>query len=126
MTWSIEILDKRYTMLSGSSIKWACGEFGKHRTSSMMAVIRDINLAAALISRDGLVDAVIRKGDDVVFTGVIRPYLTISSKYNQTDELDLEVLDYTEKMHVKILERVEGVEEQEGCIFSETMDGLKI
>ena len=126
MNWTIEILDKRYTMLSGSSVKWACGELGKHRTSSMTAVVRDLNLAAALISRDGLVDAVIRKGDDVIFTGVIRPYLTISSKYNQTDELDLEVLDYTEKMHVKILERVEGVEEQEGCIFSETMDGLKI
>lgn len=126
MSWSIEILDNIYTMLSGSSVKWACGELGKHRTSSMTAVVRDLNLAAALISRDGLVDAVIRRDDDVIFTGVIRPYLTISSKYNQTDELDLEVLDYTEKMHVKILERVEGVEEQEGCIFSETMDGLKI
>lgn len=126
MNWTIEILDKRYTMLSGSSVKWACGELGKHRTSSMTAVVRDLNLAAALISRDGLVDAVIRRDDDVIFTGVIRPYLTISSKYNQTDELDLDVLDYTEKMHVKILERVEGVEEQEGCIFSETMDGLKI
>lgn len=126
MTWTIEILDKRYTMLSGSSVKWACGELGKHRTSSMTAVVRDINLAAALISHDGLVDAVIRKGEDIVFTGVIRPYVAISSKYDQTDELELEVLDYTEKMHVKVLERVEGVQEQAGCIFTETMDGLKI
>lgn len=126
MTWTIEILGKRYTMLSGSSVKWACGELGKHRTSSMTAVVRDLNLAAALISRDGLVDAVIRKGNDVVFTGVIRPYVAISSRYDQTDELELEVLDYTEKMHVKVLERVEGVQEQSGCIFTETMDGLKI
>lgn len=126
MTWTVEILDKRYTMLAGSSVKWACGELGKHRTSSMTAVVRDLNLAAALISRDGLVDAVIRKDNDVVFTGVIRPYVAISSKYDQTDELELEVLDYTEKMHVKVLERVEGVQEQAGCIFTETMDGLKI
>lgn len=126
MTWTVEILDKRYTMLAGSSVKWACGELGKHRTSSMTAVVRDLNLAAALISRDGLVDAVIRKGEDVVFTGVIRPYVSISSKYDQTDELELEVLDYTEKMHVKVLERVEGVQEQAGCIFTETIDGLKI
>lgn len=126
MTWTIEILSKRYTMLTGSSVKWACGELGKHRTSSMAAVVRDINLAAALISHDGLVDAVIRKGDDIVFTGVIRPYVSISSKYDQTDELELEVLDYTEKMHIKVLERVEGVQEQSGCIFTETMDGLKI
>lgn len=126
MTWTVEILDKRYTMLAGSSVKWACGELGKHRTSSMTAVVRDLSLAAALISRDGLVDAVIRKGEDVVFTGVIRPYVSISSKYDQTDELELEVLDYTEKMHVKVLERVEGVQEQAGCIFTETMDGLKI
>lgn len=126
MTWTIEILSKRYTMLSGSSVKWACGELGKHRTSSMTAVVRDLDLAAALIGRDGLVDAVIRKGEDVVFTGVIRPYVAISSKYDQTDELELEVLDYTEKMHLKVLERVEGVQEQAGCIFTETIDGLKI
>ena len=126
MTWTVEILDKRYTMLAGSSVKWACGELGKHRTSSMTAVVRDLNLAAALISHDGLVNAVIRKGNDIVFTGVIRPYVTISSKYDQTDELELEVLDYTEKMHVKVLERLEGVQEQAGCIFTETMDGLKI
>lgn len=126
MTWTVEILDKRYTMLAGSSVKWACGELGKHRTSSMTAVVRDLNLAAALISHDGLVDAVIRKGNDIVFTGVIRPYVSISSKYDQTDELELEVLDCTEKMHVKVLERVEGVQEQAGCIFTETMDGLKI
>lgn len=126
MTWTIEILSKRYTMLAGSSVKWACGELGKHRTSSMTAVVRDLDLAAALISRDGLVDAIIRKGNDIVFTGVIRPYVAISSRYDQTDELELEVLDYTEKMHVKVLERVEGVQEQAGCIFTETMDGLKI
>lgn len=126
MIWTVELLGTRYKMLSGSVVKWVCGEQGKHRTSSMTAVVRGLDLAADLISHNGLIDAVIRRDDDVIFTGVIRPYLTISSKYNQTDELDLEVLDYTEKMHVKILERVEGVEEQEGCIFSETMDGLKI
>lgn len=126
MNWTVELLGTRYKMLSGSVIKWECGEQGKHRTSSMTAVVRGINLAASLLSHTGLVDAIIRRDDNVIFTGVIRPYLTISSKYNQTDELELEVLDYTEKMHVKVLDKVKNVEEQNGCIFSETMDGLKI
>lgn len=126
MTWTVELLGTRYKMLSGSVIKWACGEQGKHRTSSMTAVVRGLDLAATLVSHNGLVDAVIRRDDEVIFTGVIRPYLTISSKYNQTDELEIEVLDYTEKMHVKVLERVKDVEEKDGCIFSETMDGLSI
>lgn len=126
MTWTVEIFGTRYKMLSGSVVKWACGEQGKHRTSSMTAVVRGLDLAAALVSHNGLVDAIIRRDDEVIFTGVIRPYLTISSKYKQTDELELEVLDYTEKMHVKVLERVKDVEEKEGCIFSETMDGLSI
>ena len=83
MTWTVELLGTRYKMLSGSVIKWACGEQGKHRTSSMTAVVRGLDLAATLVSHNGLVDAVIRRDDEVNFTGVIRPYLLSKDEYER-------------------------------------------
>lgn len=125
MSYTVEVNDKRIPMLSSSSIEWSAGEDGKHRTSSMTAVIRDPETAAYLLTHEGLIDAVIRDGEEVIFTGVVRSYVSINAQYGYQDEITLEVLDYTEKMHIKVLQKVDGVSEG-ACIFSEILDGYRV
>lgn len=89
----------------GYSENIRCGSAGKHTTSSVNVQIRpflgDVNIANYLLSyQESFVPAVIKDEDEtVLFTGVIRPYITHTSNCAHSGNLSLEVMDYTETLH---------------------------
>lgn len=109
------LLDNTYEcsiLKEGYSFCERCGEAGKHATSSASISIApflgDVNIANYILSHDGYMDAVIKDGSTVIFTGVVRPYLTHNTAGVRSDSISLEVMDYTEVLHEYIWEAGEN------------------
>ena len=117
-------LDNKYEcsiLKDGYSFSERCGDAGKHATSSVAVSIApflgDVNIANYILGHDGYMDAVVKNGDTVIFTGVVRPYLTHNTSGAHSDSISLEVMDYTEVLHEYIWEVGENGE-VEGRIYT--------
>ena len=100
-TYTTEILREGYYE------KYNCGEAGKHATSSISCQIRPTlsdgtSLANLILKTDGYISAVIKDGDTTIFSGVIRPFIETSSSVAFEENLELEIMDYTETMHLYV------------------------
>ena len=118
------LLDNKYEcsiLKDGYSFSERCGDAGKHATSSVAVSIApflgDVNIANYILAHDGYMDAVVKNGDTVIFTGVVRPYLTHNTSGAHSDSISLEVMDYTEVLHEYIWEVGENGE-VEGRIYT--------
>lgn len=84
-----------------------CGEAGRHVTSSYSVSVRPVdingnNFGAAIFSAQGLVPCTVTNGGTTVFTGYIRPYVSTSANGAYADNIELEIMDNTESMHVYV------------------------
>ena len=92
----------------GFLLKECAGEQGKHASSSCQVAIRGTQILSSIMYKEGLVDAsVIDDDGSSVFTGVIRPYASITAEPMYLGDLQLEVLDYTEKLHKKVYAKLD-------------------
>ncbi len=102
-TYTTEILREGYIE------NYNCGEAGKHATSSISCQIRPTlsdgtSLANLILKTDGYISTVIKDGDATIFSGVIRPFIETSSSVAFEENLELEIMDYTETMHLYVWE----------------------
>lgn len=121
--------EKSYPILrEGFSLKLVAGADGKHRTSSCSVSVRGSSVLSDIMYAEGLVDAVVRdNAGNVLFTGVIRPSASVNVNQYHMDAIQLEVLDYTEKMHLRIYEKVEAdIEYGDDVIFSQSWPDAKV
>ena len=124
-------LDEAYdlTVLSeGYSYNCVCGEAGKHATSSVNLQVRPFlngnNIVNKIINKSSNITAEIID-DDIIFTGIIRPYLNVTSLTSSLENLQLEVMDMTEAMHLYISDpSTEG--KISGHIYPEVKKGVSL
>ncbi len=91
----------------GFNLSRTAGKAGKHTTSSCKISVRGSSILAQIMYADGLLEATVTDSSGVViFTGVIRPYASITAEPMYLGDLQLEVLDYTEKMHKKVYAKI--------------------
>ena len=91
----------------GFTLTFAAGKGGKHSSSSCRVSIRGSEALSAIMYGSGLLEAqVVDSSGAVLFTGVIRPYASITAEPMYLGDLQLEVMDYTEKLHKKVYERI--------------------
>ena len=114
----------------GFTLKLAAGAGGKHSSSSCQVSTRGSEALQAIMYASGLVDAYIEDDSgNTIFTGVIRPYASITASQMHLGNLQLEVLDYTEKLHKKVYAKPDSedtwIEESE-VIFEDRWDGYKV
>lgn len=106
----IKIGENSYTadiLREGYFENYNCGEAGKHATSSISCQIRPIlsdgtSLANLILKTEGYIPAIIKDGDTTVFSGVIRPFIETASSVAFAENLQLEIMDYTETMHIYV------------------------
>lgn len=92
---------------NGFSIEYSVGAKGKHQTQSASVSIRSREAALTfLTTKDELIKAEVKNGSDVVFEGIVRPYRNFSAYGASENPLDLEILDYTELLHVYSTEKI--------------------
>lgn len=126
MSYYLQIDTIKASVYYSSNISWQCGESGHHRTSSMSLIIDDKNIIQKIFKADSLIEAKLWEDSDLIMTGVIRPYVSLSSYSRSIDSITVELLDYTEKMHIKVLEKVENVSDNSKVIFSAKYDNKDI
>lgn len=128
----IEISGKDYPVLADGYTLTSCvGAEGKHRTSSCQVKVMSVEVMQILMaSTASLLEAKVKDSSGtVVFTGVIRPHVSVTVNQTHMDAVSIEVLDYTEKLHVKVYEKpegVDGVQLSPTTIWSQDMDGCKV
>ena len=129
--YALYIGDKRFPVLrDGFTLKLTAGAGGKHSSSSCQVSTRGSDALQTIMYATGLVDA--RVEDDngnTIFTGVIRPYASITASPMHLGNLQLEVLDYTEKLHKKVYARPDDddkIEESEDVVFEDKWNNLKV
>ena len=124
-------LDRSYDLIilsEGFSFNCVCGEAGKHAVSSVNIQVRpfkdSVNIANKIINSHGLIKAEIIDSA-ALFTGVIRPYLNTSSTNAYAENIQLEVMDNTETMHIYVYDpSVDGV--VEGRIYPSVKKNILI
>ncbi len=81
-----------------------CGENGSHATSSVSCSVRpQTGLLTYLMTAEGNLEAVIKSDEgNTLFTGVVRPYTGTSFEGGFQDSISLEIMDYTETLHIYI------------------------
>ena len=127
--YTLNIGSKSYPILrDGFSLKVCAGAEGKHRSSFCTLSVRGDDILNEIMYADGLIDAVVKDDNgNVLFTGVIRPYASITVNQTHLGNISLEVLELSEKMHVKVYESPEDEKEKvEGIIYSDVWDGYKV
>ena len=128
--YTLTLAGKEYPVLSeGFELTWCVGAEGKHRTSSCKCSIRSVDVMQTLLtSTSSLLDAVVKddKGE-TIFTGVVRPRASASISQTTLDSIDLEVMGYTEKLHVKVYEAPDDDGDRlEGIVYTQKLDGKKV
>lgn len=127
--YSIDIGGQSYPILRESfKLQFAVGAEGKHRTSSCQVSVKSASLMQYIMAQTGLIDAVVKDDSGtVIFTGVIRPYVTAAASPMSLDALSLEVVDYTEKLHVKVYEApTDDSQRKEGVVYSADLSGYAV
>ena len=133
------ITSSPYTVLIGGvsypirsdnfSLKLTAGAEGKHRTSSCKVSLRGSSILQNIMQSSGLIDAVVRDPlGNTIFTGVIRPYASVTASQMYLEDFQLEILDYTEKLHQKVYENPENenIEISEDVILSQPFPDAKV
>ena len=114
----------------GFSLKMCVGAEGKHQTASCKLTVEGADIVPILMtSSTDLIEAKVRDSQGaILFTGIIRPYASVDIEQTRVGDVQLEVLDYTEKLHKKVNEDVtEYLEEiPEGAIFSKSWDEIQV
>ncbi len=121
--------ERTYPVLrDGFSLVLTAGADGKHATSSCSISTRGAEVLFYIMYATELLEA--RLEDDAgttVFTGVIRPYASITASQQYLGNLQLEILDYTEKLHKKVFTAVDSEsDEEEGVIYEKNWDGYSV
>ena len=96
---------------SGFSLAYSVGAKGKHVTQSCRLNVKAGELAESILGSNDLIKAQLLKDSEVLFTGVIRPYATLSAESRNLSPLSLEILDYTEVLHKYVYEDTSSVAE---------------
>lgn len=125
--------EKTFPVLrDGFSLMLVAGSDGKHRTSSCKLSTRGSAALSSIMYASGLVDAWVEDDEgNVIFRGVIRPYASITAAPMHLGNLQLEIMDNTEKLHKKVYERpaddtdISGLED-DGIVFTDKWDGCRI
>ena len=126
--------EKTYPIMDGSfSLQMKAGTKGKHSASSCQLSVRGSSILSDIMMRESLLDAYVKdKNGDVLFTGVIRPYASVTAEPMFLGNLSLEIMDYTEKLHGKKV-YAEITEESgdspvygEGVVFEDRWDNFYI
>lgn len=109
MSWTIKLAltggDQTYPILAeGFELKTLVGEKGEHATQSVSVSIRSTAATAALLTDTAkFIQAYIYdNANTLVFHGVVRPYVSTAVQYNKEDPLQLEVMDLTETLHIRV------------------------
>ena len=119
MAYTLNINDKSYNILSsGFALKNVVGAEGKHRASSCSVSVKGEDVLSSLMFAEDYLDAVVKDEEgNILFTGVIRPYSTVSVLQTTLDAINIEILDYTEKLHFRVYEApTEDVNKKEGIV----------
>ena len=98
--------DTTYGILrNGWSLPDLVGAKGRHATQSLSLSILSKEAAALFLSEpQRLLKAEVKKDANIIFEGVIRPYLGTSAEGVNESPIEIEVLDYTELLHHYISE----------------------
>ena len=114
----------------GFSLQMKAGEDGKHSASSCQIAVRGSSVLQGIMYASGLVEAQILDDEgSVIFTGVIRPYASVTAEPMHLGDLQLEVLDYTERLHKKVYAKPDkdyGSIDKDNIIFEDNWDGFKV
>ena len=117
---------------NGFTLSLSAGREGKHSTSSCRISVRGSEALSAIMYGSGLLDAqVVDSAGAVLFTGVIRPYASITAEPMYLGELQLEVMDYTEKLHKKVYAELDDDADVSGIVdkdivFEDNWDDYKV
>lgn len=123
--------EKKFPVLrDGFTLKLTAGAGGKHSSSSCQISTRGADVLQTIMYATGLVDAWIEDdAGNTVFTGVIRPYASITASPMHLGNLSLEILDYTEKLHKKVYAKPDSNDtwiEESDVVFEDKWNNLKI
>ena len=128
--YTLTLAGKEYPILAeGFELTFCVGAEGRHRTSSCNVSIRGTEpLHLLLTSTDSLLDAVVK--DDkgaTIFTGVVRPRASATVSQRLLDSIELEIMDYTERLHTRVYEAPDDDSDRlEGIVYTESLNGLKV
>ena len=128
--WFLSIGEKSYPIRMDSlNLRFSAGAEGKHQASSCQLATRGSDALSTIMYATGLLDAKVLDGEGkTVFTGVIRPYASITANQMHLSDLQLEVLDYTEKLHKKVY--AEPDEDYSSIspdvVYEQNWDGYKV
>lgn len=117
---------------SGFTLQLKAGTSGKHSSSACQLSVRGTAILPDIMMKTGLIDAkVVDNEGNTLFTGVVRPYASVTAEPMYLGDLNLEILDYTEKMHKKVYAEIEeddGEEPSYGAdvIFEDRWNGMKV
>ena len=125
--------EKTFPVLrDGFSLMLAAGRDGKHSSSLCKLSTRGSAALSSIMYASGLVDAWVEDDEgNIIFKGVIRPYASITAAPMHLGNLQLEIMDNTEKLHKKVYERpaddtdISGLED-DGIVFTDKWDGCRI
>lgn len=109
MSWTIKLSftggDETYTILSeGFGLKELVGEKGEHASQSVSVSIKSTAATASLLTETAkFVPAFIYDNNsNLVYQGVVRPYISTSVQHKNEEPLQLEIIDFTETLHIRI------------------------
>ena len=136
------VVDCGYTLVIGDdeksfrirmdsfSLNLVAGKDGKHSSSSCSVAIRGSEALPAIMYESGLVEAkILDKEGNILFTGVIRPYASITANQMHLGDFLLEVIDYTEKLHKKVYAEPDNPDDLTSLtdvIFEKHWDNCKV
>lgn len=106
MSWTLTIHltggDRTYDILyNGWDFPDEVGAKGAHLTQSLKLTIKSAEAFALFLSETSrLVKAEVKHDNTVMFEGVIRPYLSVSARGNYEEPISVQVMDYTEALHI--------------------------
>lgn len=86
----------------GFALTKRVGELGRHAYSSATLSVRPNDATNALALSKEKVRAYLKEGTNVIMTGIVRPYLSMSYKGAFRDSVKLELLDLTEALHIYV------------------------
>ena len=95
---------------SGFTLTRAVGESGKHVTQSCALSVVPDDLMSSVLMSSSLIKAQLVKDNEAIFTGVIRPYASVTASGKAMNGLSIEILDYTELMHQYVYQDTSDLE----------------
>jgi hypothetical protein len=86
-------------------MKECVGSQGKHESQTCQLKIQSDSVRNLLLTQKKAVKAKLKKDGIVIFSGVIRPALSVSSRAKIVDALSVQIIDDTETLHQYVYDR---------------------